>query len=64
MGAASLRLGTIASANQPPRPCTVVKGPLVHASLVKRRYTKYLALPSFLTDFHVIYRMMIVGSDQ
>jgi len=43
MGAASLRRGTIASANQPPlHGCKV---PLVRASLVKRRYTKYLALP-------------------
>jgi len=45
MGAASLRRGTIASANQATT-STVVKAPqLVRASLVKRRYTKYLALP-------------------
>jgi len=44
MGAASLHRGTIASAIQAIT-STVVKAPLVRASLVKRRYTKYLALP-------------------
>jgi len=43
IGAASLRRGTIASANQATT-STVVKATLVRASLVKQRYTKYLAL--------------------
>jgi len=40
MGAVSLRRGTIASADQATT-STVVKAPLVRASLVKRRYNKY-----------------------
>jgi len=44
MGAATLSRGTMVSANHATT-STVVKAPLVRASLViKRRYTKYLAL--------------------
>jgi len=52
MGIATLRCGTIASASA--TTSTVVKAPLVRASLVKRRYTKYLAL-FFLKQFLVYY---------
>jgi len=44
--AATLRRDTMTNANQPPATTsTVVKALLVRSSLVKRRYTKYLALP-------------------
>jgi len=41
MGAATLRRDTVANAMQSATTSTVVKAPLVRASLVKWRYTKY-----------------------
>ena len=39
---------------------TVVKAPLVRASLVKRRYIKYLALPSFFLPLSQLLAMLTV----